>query len=884
MIKNVLIKNVMIKNVMIKKVLLIFFSLIVGIVQGGCQQLEMSDEGLLNRRSPIEEPYPYVSGGAMKGPQVEASPDPLVGYVWDAPKATDHYQIFVVLPQMAEVMENIGSFKGVESATQETCYIRVTGTGVIRLDFGTELPAWIEIDSPDLAGDIELGCSEHREYSMFPKIAAPVRYGNTYRMELNSELYEGVRYGFIRVNRVESPFTITAIRAVCQVKPVNYTGSFDSDNELLNKIWYTGAWDVKANLREDSFGAIMFDRGDRFSWTGDAYTAQAAALAAFSCYDEVLKNLYWTDAHPNGIETYEIYWVESLIDYYMYSGDDNGFAALLPKAIQRLDHAWEIFDQPENLVFVGWDHRLGTGFDYPNCQEGVRTFQMLTLGASKHLAQVLRETGRISQAKSLEQRVREKTRKLSTSSYLTSLGMHSSADAINADLLSNLEKLYHPDFADRLQRQSYSSFNQCFILQAMAHAGHYEHAFNLVVDHWGGQIEWGGTCFFEVFRHDWADIIEKNGPVPFSTASCTSLAHPWGAGVTQWLTEEMLGIKPLTGGFKTFEVRPHFSGHATRVSGGVMTPHGSVLAAFDLKTGRHSLTVPEDTEAKLYIPFEGMEVVEARVNGDVVDVLPSGEVGTLPAGEYEILVEYSGTPTERLQEEYVFSTVASVDTTTHGVNWPTHYGADGYYIICGPKDAQDIAVLPDYVEWMKFDGGGPRDVRRCLADNISPLSDEALLPVSREPNASKVLACYYTVSSSINPLKVKLRENRPYKVSLYIADCDQGGRDVCVEAFDLETGNRISPEVRIPHFEKGAYVSFDYDRSICIYAYNIRGDNAVYNAVFFDHSNDTKIVELQSPDNRTAYNGRAYSLSGVPIQNGISSKGVKIVNGRKYIK
>ena len=67
-----------------------------------------------------------------------------------------------------------------------------------------------------------------------------------------------------------------------------------------------------------------------------------------------------------------------------------------------------------------------------------------------------------------------------------------------------------------------------------------------------------------------------------------------------------------------------------------------------------------------------------------------------------------------------------------------------------------------------------------------------------------------------------------------MADCDKGGRDVNVEAFDLETGNRISPEVRVPHFEKGAFVTFRYDRSICIYSYNIHGDNAVYNGVFFD--------------------------------------------------
>ncbi|MCR4920997.1 MAG: hypothetical protein K5945_04725 [Bacteroidaceae bacterium] len=804
----------------------------------GCRHYEETDRHLLSRRSPIEEPYAYVSGGAMTGKRVAASPDPLVAYEWHSPKATDRYQIFVALPREAEVMDHPESFRGVESATKERCRIRVTGPGAIRLDFGTELPAWIEIDSPDLNGDVELGFSEHREYAMCPKIARPAQYGNTYRMELNKELYEGVRYGFIRINRIEQPFTITAVRAVAQVKPLNYTGSFDSDNELINKVWYTGAWDVKANLREDSFGAIMFDRGDRYSWTGDAYTAQWAALAAFSCYDEVFKNLHWTDSHPNGIETYEIYWVESLIDYYMYSGDEAGLRELLPKAEARLAHTWEIFDQPHGLTFVGWDHRLGTGFDHPDCPEGIHTFQMLAIGAWKHLAAVLDMIGEQDKAAHYRSMADEKTPLVTSPAYLSSLGMHSSADAINADLLPDLDRLYHKDFSDRLQRQSFSSFNQCFILQAMAHAGHYGHALASVIDHWGGQIEWGGTCFFEVFRHDWPDIIAKNGPIPFSQAGLTSMAHPWGAGVTSWLSEEMLGIKPLTGGFRTFQVKPHLAGYATRVSGQTMTPHGPIRASFDLQTGHHSLTVPEGTTAMLYIPKEGMEaspLPSPKGKGDGLQFTEADgflRTGPLAAGEYEIRVKYSGSPTKRLQEDYHFATTAQVDTTTHGVHWMQKYGKDGYYIVGGGEDATDLSALPDYVEWLAFDPGDGR--RQNMTSRIKPLHEDAVLPVGREPGARKAFACYYTGGCQCNPLKVKLRSPHPYTVTLYMADCDHGGRDVNVEAFDLDTGNRISPEVRIPRFEKGAFVTFRYDRSICIYANAIRGDNAVYNAVFFD--------------------------------------------------
>lgn len=47
----------------------------------------LSDDGIISRRSPIQQPYEYINGGALSGPTVIDSPDPLVNYVWDNPKA-----------------------------------------------------------------------------------------------------------------------------------------------------------------------------------------------------------------------------------------------------------------------------------------------------------------------------------------------------------------------------------------------------------------------------------------------------------------------------------------------------------------------------------------------------------------------------------------------------------------------------------------------------------------------------------------------------------------------------------------------------------------------------------------------------------------------------
>jgi hypothetical protein len=75
------------------------------------------------------------------------------------------------------------------------------------------------------------------------------------------------------------------MRLVCQMKPVNCTGSFSCSDPKLTRIWYTGAYSIRVNFRSDYICASLMDRGDRSSWTGDAHTIQVGALVAFGDYE-----------------------------------------------------------------------------------------------------------------------------------------------------------------------------------------------------------------------------------------------------------------------------------------------------------------------------------------------------------------------------------------------------------------------------------------------------------------------------------------------------------------------------------------------------------------------------------------------------------------------
>lgn len=786
--------------------------------------------------SPISEPYEYIFGGSFSGTAEPFSPDPLVAYRWANPTASDGLEIYLKSPETLTATEP-KSFSGLDSAVSGKTEIKVTGPGTIVIDFGCELAGWLEIDSADLSGKVTLGVSEYNRDAYVNagpqspcKTATPVKYGSTYRLELNSELYEGARFAFIHVETFDKPFTITAVRMVCQVKPVNYEGSFHSDNEMLEKIWYAAAYDVRLNLRSDYFSAILVDRGDRYSWTGDAYTSQAASLVAFANYDSVLQNLRYTSGHSNGIESYELYWVESLIDYYQYSGDAEGTRSLIPEATRRLDHAYAIFDNPQNLGFFGWDERLGSGFENPNCTENQNAYRMVAIGAWKHFAAVLEELGEKELAAKYLQYAKTKTQKITSDPlFYTKLGIHASADAINAGLISDLSLLYHEDFSDRLNRLSYSPFNQYFLLEAMAKAGGYSDAIASILDLWGGQIEYGGTTFFENFRPGWNDIVGTNDPVPNSQCGYTSLAHPWSAGVLSWMNEEILGIKPTSAGFKAFTVTPHMAGYTTQISGTTPTPYGDISVSVDLNTGVVTLIVPEGTTASIGLPKEGRTVNSITQNGKAVSGSREDSsfvyIDNLTEGSYTFKIGYSGKIATAKEESYEYpATFAGEDRETGG-KWGSAYGSDGYLLLAANNGA-DIRSLPDYVASVTLNKG-----KRTVSSKVAKTAE-----LTAGAGSGK-LGVYYSngnvACDQTFTVDIKLNQKRDYTVILYFADCDGGGREQCVEMFDGNTLNLIAPIAAVRDFEGGVYLVYSYNDSVRFRIDHIRGDNAVLSAIFF---------------------------------------------------
>lgn len=802
---------------------------------------------LLADRSPRPQPFPYVHGGSLSAQPGSLSPDVLCGYRWaQTPREN---QLYVRRPLRVDTCQP-DSFAGLDTLADAPAGALVCGAGDLRFDFGVECAAWLEIDSPDAApGSFTLSISEYDCPAVVNagpqspvKTGMPQRCGDTWRLELNAELYEGVRYGFLHVaGPVTTPFHITGVRLVCLVCPVNYEGAFSAQERQLERIWYTAAHTVRLNLRPDYFAAILMDRGDRFSWTGDAYPAQAAALAAFGCWEAVLHNLHFTSQHGNGIESYEMYWVFSLAGYYQATGDRQGVRGLLPQAEKRLQHALEIYDAPGDLSFFGWDERLGAGFENPNTESNRMAYRCLVVQALQQLAALLRELGESARAAEYEAQTDAKRAALAALPHWEQYGIHACADAINAGVLCGeaAQRVYRLVFADREARLSYSPFNQYFLLQAMARLGHMADALCAVRDVWGGQLEYGATSFFEVYRPSWNAQLHRNAPVPNEQAGYTSLCHPWSAGVLPWLNEYVLGVRPLRAGFARFAVMPQPDAACGGLRGRVPTPHGLIELTFVLSsaeppTGCMTLTVPQGTQAEIFLPTAFLAAQpQLRLDGAPCSAQPTlqEQTGTLcvslpvlGAGAHQLCWQ-ARRPGRTVCPPWQYTDRLLYRDTVTGGDWCGRYGADGWLLCAAGPQGEDLAQLPSYLQ-------GPMLQKvRCQPGFAAPAAP-CLPQGGRSAGAWQTqdpAACMQTFT-----VDFLCRSDRDYRLTLYFADEAAAARSAAVELFALPQLSLAAPVQVVERSAGGVYLVYRCSGSVRIRIDQRRGPNAVLNALFFD--------------------------------------------------
>jgi hypothetical protein len=810
------------------------------------------------------DPYPYLNGGAFIGIPVPQSPDPLVTYRW-GPSVEPQLQNYYITP-VAVTSDSYASFTNLNNLTKLNSPVKVSGTGSIIFDFGQENAGWFEFQSDDLNlafNLVRMSISEYKAPAIVNlgpaspiKTNTPRQYSNFFRLELNSQLYEGVRYAWIHIDYVGKPFSIYNPRVVSQILPTNYEASFLSSDDLLTRIWWTAAYTVKLNLMPNYFAAILMDRGDRISWCGDAHIAQGVALVAFKNYELIQQNLNGTSGPNgyNGILSYALYWILSVRDYYDYTGDNATVIAYTNDIAGKLNYSVSVFGKNPSLAFIGSDDRVGADFEDPSRPESQRTYSTLTIQAIKSFVYMLEQTKQSSLASyynSIAQNLTDQIKK--DPQWYQVFGLHSGAGAINANITTSAENdmIFSLFMNDSVNICSYSLFNMYFILQALGKTGNMDMAYFALNRCWGGMINLGATTLWEVYSPEWNSFLAPNDPVPNCQTGYTSKCHPWASGALKWISENILGITPVKPGFSLFQIKPWLDyKNLFSVSGEVPTPAGHIQFQLDCRQGSGFLSFPEGTTAILAVPKCKLHQPSVQLNGVTIwssiskgkpsslQVFEDNEyvyVNNLHAGKYEITISGLSVPNEK-----IFTTLSSVnafplnykaqflgfDYTTKGT-WTNQYGTSGYYIFAQtPKSA-----LPPYVSSINVNAHqsfqwstNTNDIRALS----NPLNNQRSISAIATYNP---YACLQTMTVDII---LQNNYSTPYQISLYFVDWDTSERRQMIEMRDHYSRDTIAPTQLISSFTGGVYLKYKYNGSVRFRINHIRGADAVLSAIFFD--------------------------------------------------
>ncbi len=419
----------------------------------------------------------------------------------------------------------------------------------------------------------------------------------------------GFRFARIDLLEENSTACIKEINAISIYRDAPYLGSFKCNDELLNKIWQTGAYTVHLNMQEYLWDGI---KRDRLVWVGDLHPEVSTCLSVFGASEVIPKSLDQVrDITPvtewmNGISSYSMWWVIIQRDYYKHSGDlnylkeqKNYLCALLRKFCSMVDEKG--LEKLDGNRFLDWP----SSPDKLAVDAGYKGLLLMTLKAGAELCAVLGDT---------------ETEKLCLSKVkLMATVKLSDVKSKQAAALLSLANLMPPKEADRILSVSgarnVSTFYGFYMLQAKAKAGSYTEALNLIREYWGGMLKLGATTFWEDFNIEWLKNASRIDEMPNDRQVDVhatygdfcykghrhSFCHGWASGPTPWLSEVVLGVQILEPGCRKIKIEPHL-GDLQWVEGTYPTPLGVIKIRHDKQPDgkiKTSFTAPDGIEVTI---------------------------------------------------------------------------------------------------------------------------------------------------------------------------------------------------------------------------------------------------------------------------------------------
>lgn len=436
-----------------------------------------------------------------------------------------------------------------------------TAEGLL-LDFGEELTAKVTVRFDGAFRPFRLCYGESR--------AEALDSGRCYNwQEIAQEGEETPRRAFRYLFLTGIRRGEVSVQAVHQYVELPSVGRFVCSDPRMNAIWNTAETTFKL-----CSGIFFLDgiKRDKWIWSGDAY--QSYFINQYLMFDEEINRrtilaLRGTDPvrqHINTIVDYSMYWVISIYNHYMATGDRAFVRMIYPKMKTMLDFLETRLD--ENGLIVGkdadWTFIDWADFDRegPVCAE-----QMLLAECYRGMArcaELLDEEAGAYRAAYLA--LKEKINALywngEKGAYIDSFASGKAHVTRHANIFAVLFEI-----ADEGQRESIwknvifndavdkitTPYFKFYELEALCRAGKYKEVLEAVDGYWGSMLDGGAATFWEEYDPE-KPMEEQYGM--YGDPYGKSLCHAWAGSPIYLIGRYLMGVRPLKPGYESFEAAP----------------------------------------------------------------------------------------------------------------------------------------------------------------------------------------------------------------------------------------------------------------------------------------------------------------------------------------
>lgn len=404
-------------------------------------------------------------------------------------------------------------------------------------------------------------------------------------------------FRFVRVDLVSGgTAAFEFVRAVSLMRDMPRKGAFSCSDARLNAVWETAVRTVHLCSQEYLWDGI---KRDRLVWMGDMHPETMALLSAFGATEVLPKSLDFMIATTepkkwmNYMPAYTLWFVVNFAEWHRFMGDRSYLerhADYLRKTFAAIrehvapDNTWGVEG------FLDWP----TQHNPTAVRAGMQGLAALAFDEIAYLEEELGDASAADDWRTLAARFR--TVKCDPA------GAKSAAALLALGGIAEPKKMY-AEVLGKSGLSGVSTFYGYYMLEAMCLAGERQRALDTVRDYWGAMLDMGATSFWENFDVAWTNNAVRIDELPTAGKKDVhgdfgefcypglrhSLCHGWSSGPAAWCIRRILGIRPLTTGYRKVEVSP-FLGDLAWAEGALPLPTGeSVKVRVERKEGGEPL-------------------------------------------------------------------------------------------------------------------------------------------------------------------------------------------------------------------------------------------------------------------------------------------------------